>query len=170
MSQANTENASSLANASSNTILIVNLLAMMVTSLASPWIYYDPEPVTAWLVVWTGPLVLAAVFFILAKVVMPARIAQNGQKTFFKYAWVFLALFLVSHWQEYGSAATNKQSAQPQTFSFEEASTPAPSKPSFEFDPSTARPTSVESAPLNTAPVNRQMTIDEFLADAPGQR
>jgi len=149
MTQANTADTSVVANNSSNTILIANLLAMMVVALASPWIYYDPEPVTAWLVVWTGPLVLAAVFFIVAKVVMPARIAKNGQKTFFKYAWVFLALVLVAHWQEQGSASPSKPSTQPQTFSLEEVST---------------------SAPLNTAPVNRTMTIDEFLADAPGQR
>lgn len=170
MSQANTANASSIAQAGINSVLIGNLLAMMVAALASPLIYHDPEPVTAWLVVWTGPLVFASVLFIVAKVVMPGRIAQAGQKTFFKFAWVFLALFLVAHWQDSGSSSGNKPAPQPQTFSFEEASTPAPSKPSFDFDPSTARLTSVESAPLNTAPVNRQMTIDEFLADAPAQR
>lgn len=139
MSQAKAANASFLANASSNTILAINLLAMMAAALASPLIYRDPEPVTAWLVLWTGPLVFASVLFILAKVVMPTRIAQAGPKTFFKFAWVFLALFLVAHWQDSGSASGNKQATKPETFSFEEASAPAPSKPSFEFDPSTAR-------------------------------
>lgn len=131
MSQANTANASLLANASSNTILIVNLLAMMAAALASPLIYRDPEPVTAWLVVWTGPLVFASVLFMLAKVVMPARIAQNGQKTFFKFAWVFLALFLVAQWQESGGARQAQKSASPTYLE--------PAQPAFQFDPSTAQ-------------------------------
>lgn len=140
MSKANTANASLLAQAGINSVLIGNLLAMMVVALASPLIYYDPEPVTAWLVIWTGPLVFASVLFILAKVLMPARIAQNGQKTFFKYAWVFLALFLFAQWKESGGVHQAQKSALP---------------------------TVVESAPMNTGPVSRPMTIDEFLADAP---
>ena len=91
-----------------------HLLAMMAVALASPLIYFDPAPFSAWAVLWLGPVLIAAAIILLAKFIAPSRMAKSGAVGFTKLAWVLLAVFMLGQWMEFAqSSAPQKQSAGP---------------------------------------------------------
>lgn len=108
-----------------------HLLAMMAVALASPLIYFDPSPFSAWAVMWLGPVVIAAAIMMVTKFITPSRMAKPGAVGFTKLAWVLLAMFMLAQWMDFiNIPAPQKQSAET-TYS---EPAPAPAKNGFTWE------------------------------------